>query len=371
MGNIGDTISESPPAVSTAGPGYASTINDLLTEFKARLVSKIPLSALLTNSDLDLNGRALLNTAYITMVNESLSPVASPSNRFTSYAGDAWWVSPSGAVQITSGNQLNAAGIGGITGDYSAAGPMEFRYDTANTRYDAYANFATNTWAYVRSRGFDIAGSATSAFRFRQTYTGTSNQAVIWNDATSFGDGIMTLATGTVTITESIDTFSQTHHSNRHNVISAYDLMLRGYFSGAGTGSISVASNVPKYRLDTAGGVVTIPVYLDNEGTTSSSIPILVNAIFWKGLINGGGFPTIELFVHRSTGGGVLDAKLPVVQSVALNAATNTSDVVETVLRTVTTPTVLLGGEYLTARITAGTNNCDTYEMAIKYDKQV
>lgn len=183
MGNIGDTISDSAPAVGTAGPGYATTINSLLTELKARLIAKIPLSSLLTNSDLDLNGQALLDAGYITLVNESVSPVASPANRLAAYGGNFWWVSPSGAIQITSGDALNAAGVGGITGDYSGAGPMEFRYDTANTRYDAFANQSTNTWAYVRARGFDIAGDATSAFRMRQTWAGTANMAVVWPSA--------------------------------------------------------------------------------------------------------------------------------------------------------------------------------------------
>src|SRR5512139_2044152 len=180
MGNIGDSISDSAPAVGAAGPGYATTINSLLTEIKARLVAKIPLSSMLTNSNLNLNSQALLNAANITLVNEGVSPIASPSNRIAAYAGNLWWVSPSGAVQLTNGNTLNAAGVGGITGDYSGAGPMEFRYDTANTRYDAFANQSTNTWAYVRGRGFDIAGSATSNFRLRQTWGGTANMSLVW-----------------------------------------------------------------------------------------------------------------------------------------------------------------------------------------------
>lgn len=174
MGNIGDSISDSAPAVGTAGPGYATTINALLTEFKARLISRIPLSSLLTNSDLDLDGQALLNAAYITMVDEDVSPVASPVNRIAAFDGDLWWVSPSGAVQITDGATLFAGSIGGITGDYDGD-PMEFRYDIANTRYDAFANQSTNTWAYVRARGFDIAAGATSSFRARLLFAGASN----------------------------------------------------------------------------------------------------------------------------------------------------------------------------------------------------
>ena len=76
MGNIGDPISTAVPVSGTAGPTYATNVNDLLTEFKARLTAKIPLSSLITNSDLDLSGKALLNAAYVTLANTSAA--ASP-----------------------------------------------------------------------------------------------------------------------------------------------------------------------------------------------------------------------------------------------------------------------------------------------------
>src|SRR5574341_511798 len=155
MGNIGDAISESAPALATSGPGYASTINALLTEFKTRMTAKIPLSSLLTSGTLDLNGQPLTNAQYITLNNTASTPGSSPIRRLTTYQDNLWYVGASGALKITDGLSLNAAAIGGITGDYSSAGPMQFRYDLANTRYDAFANQSTNTWAYVRARGFD------------------------------------------------------------------------------------------------------------------------------------------------------------------------------------------------------------------------
>lgn len=175
MGNIGDDIPTTIPTVGSAGPTYATSINTILTEVMARLEAKIPLSSLQTNSNLDLNGQSIDNINYLRFVNAGVTPAASPTCRITVYNGDFWFVSPSGAVKITNGAALNAAAIGGITGDYSAAGPMQFRYDTANTRYDAFANQGTNTWAYVRARGFDVAGSATSAFRARLLFGGVAN----------------------------------------------------------------------------------------------------------------------------------------------------------------------------------------------------
>lgn len=46
MGIIGDALATLVPPVGTAGPGYATTINALLEEFKTRLVAKIGFASL-------------------------------------------------------------------------------------------------------------------------------------------------------------------------------------------------------------------------------------------------------------------------------------------------------------------------------------
>lgn len=263
MGNIGDTISDSAPAVSTSGPGYATTINALLTEFKSRLSARIPLSSLLTNSNLDLNGQALLNAAYLTLANESVSPVASPVNRVAAYGGNLWWVSPSGAVQLTSGASLNAAGVGGITGDYSGAGPMEFRYDTGNTRYDAFANQATNTWAYVRARGFDIAGSATSAFRARLLFGGTANVSYTLPAAVPASTAPMQMsATGVITADPEDDIVLTGAADYKHGEKSfSFTPTINSVIASSGTYSVNipVIGDVVTHTLS-ATGVAYIPL---------------------------------------------------------------------------------------------------------------
>ena len=176
MGNIGDTFSTSVPTVGTAGPGFATDINAILTECISRLSSKVPLSSILFNADLDLGGQSLLNTAGVTFTQLGGAPSGAPFARAASFNNDFYWVNPSGAVQITTGGTLNSASIGGITGAYGGANPAQFRYDNVNSRYDAYANFGTNTWAYVRALGFDIAAGATSAVFARLAFAGVANR---------------------------------------------------------------------------------------------------------------------------------------------------------------------------------------------------
>lgn len=176
MGVIGDPITPAVPLVGSAGPQFAEDINAILTEIIARLSTKVPMSSVNFNSDLNMLGSKLLNVGHITLQNEAVSPVATPFNRLVAFGGDFWYVSPSGAIQITTGNQLNAAGLGGITGDYGGVNPAQFRYVAADSRYNAFSNFSTNSLGFVRGLGFDIAPSATSAVFARLLFGGGVNR---------------------------------------------------------------------------------------------------------------------------------------------------------------------------------------------------
>lgn len=176
MGNIGDPILPSIPVVGSAGPQFATDIDTILTEVVARLSTKVPFSSLQVGSSLDLGGQALLNAAYVTLTNTSATPGASPVNRLTAYQGNVYWASPSGVVQMTNGNLLNSAAVGGITGDYGGANPAQLYYDAATTRYNAYANFSLTSLGYVRALGFDIATSATASTYARLAFTGVVNK---------------------------------------------------------------------------------------------------------------------------------------------------------------------------------------------------
>lgn len=369
MGNIGDSISDSAPAVGTSGPGYATTINSLLTELKARLISRIPLSSLLTNDDLDLNGQALLNAAYVTLTNEAVSPVASPVNRLAAFSGNLWWISPSGALQISNGANLNAAGIGGITGDYSGAGPMEFRYDTANTRYDAFANQSTNTWAYVRARGFDIAGGATSAFRLRHLYNGTANGQLTWTEPTA-SRFLYNNASNQIEFKEAVRSETEVYYDSQYKNISAIDLFTRGLFSGAGVAAIAVTDDVYRYNLSDGAGAVTFQVHLDSEAATDQTVPIQIGDIQWYGSTPGG-YPTMEIWKIQG------DAAIPNPAfttnlreaSPFTTTDSGTLGTTDKCVYTLDTPLTFKGDEVIYIRMTAGTANLDTYHIAVGYSK--
>jgi hypothetical protein len=174
MGNIGDPMTSGTiPAVGTAGTGYASTINAFLTEVKQRLEAKVPLSSVLI-STLDMANNAIQNVSTLSLYPQSSTPSA-PTNSLQSFGGNLYWVSTSGAVKITDGTTINAAGIGGITGDYGGSNPAQFRFVDASQTYFAYDDFGAGAWARLQGLTMDIAGGATSLVRIRLAWAGAGS----------------------------------------------------------------------------------------------------------------------------------------------------------------------------------------------------
>lgn len=173
MGNIGDAISETIPAVGTSGTTYATNINAFLTEVKARLEADVP-RASLAAGDLDLNGDDLQNAGYLGLATAASTPTT-PVGSLQRYGNNLYWINNAGAVQITSGTSLNTTLVGGITGDYGGANPAQLRFVDADLEYYAYDDYAGGAWARVWARNFDIAAGATSAFRARLAFGGGGN----------------------------------------------------------------------------------------------------------------------------------------------------------------------------------------------------
>ena len=174
MGDIGTPMtSGTVPTVGTSGTGYATTINSFLTEVKQRLEAKVPFSSLLVGA-LDMANSAVQNVSNLLLYPGTGAPTT-PVGSLQRFSNELYWVGASGAVQITNGTALNSAGLGGITGDYGGVNPAQFRFDDANQVYYAYDDFSGLAWAYVRTRGIEIAGGATSLVRARIDWAGSSS----------------------------------------------------------------------------------------------------------------------------------------------------------------------------------------------------
>ena len=204
MGNIGEPMTSTIPAVGSSGTAYATSINAFLAEVEQRLEAPVPLDSLLIG-DLDMANNDIENVRSLYFYPATDSPTEVGTIQM--FAGDFWFVSPSGAVRITTGATLNSAGIGGITGDYGGANPAQLRFVDADSEYYFYDDFSTSTWAFTRARGVDIAGGATSAVRVRLLWGGVSSYSLTLPAAPPAAAAFLQMDTaGAVTASSTITT---------------------------------------------------------------------------------------------------------------------------------------------------------------------
>lgn len=170
---IGSPLTNSVAAVGASGTGYATTTNALLTELKTAVEGTVPFSAL-SGSTLDLNNIPITDAQYVAFYDQGATPSAAIPGRIVYANGEMWAVNSTGAIQITSGTGLNAAAIGGIGGDYGSPNPALVSFVDAADRYDFYHDRTTFKWAYLRSRGIDIAGAEISTNYCQLRYAGSS-----------------------------------------------------------------------------------------------------------------------------------------------------------------------------------------------------
>ena len=200
MTAIGTPMTQTVPTVGTSGTAYASTVNLFLDEVKLRLEAQVPLSSILV-SLLDMQNNGITGATYLGMY-PATSPPTAPVDSIQSYNGELYYVSSSGAVQITSGGSLNAAGISGITGDYGGANPAQWRFVDADKTFYAYDDFGAGTWADAQARHLYITGSASGVPRLKLTWAGVSSYTLTFPAAVPAAQALLQMDTsGVVTAT--------------------------------------------------------------------------------------------------------------------------------------------------------------------------
>lgn len=355
MGNIGDPISTSVPAVGASGPVYAATINTLLDEVKARLEAKIPYSSLIANSAMNMNGQPVINAGYLTFVSTAVSPAASPSSRIEIYNGDAWFIGEAGAVQLTDGPSLAASSLGGIEGDYGGTNPAKMRYNAAGQRYEAYHNYSTTTWARYRGFGVDIAAGATSSNMAQLRYAGGSTltfnlpttlapagttTALTIDDAGAMGVGSIS---GKLEFTGTGDIA----HPDKTVTVSG----IRG-FASVGTFTRTAPSSTLIAGSMAAG--TTAHYELSNELTKGDRIKAVK---VWFGVSADN--PTLAITKQNHATGSTVATT--VSGGPIISTATSTC--------TVTSPAVIVAGDVYKLTITTLTDGIVVYTIEIVYDR--
>lgn len=145
----------------------------LLSDTMATVVAKTAASLnLIADSVADLATPAGLNVAanlsfqgnWATSVGgvvlvDGNAPTA--AGGFYYHSGEFYLIDSTSVVQVTSLGHLNAAGFGGIGGDYGAAGVTALvSYNNATSQYRFYKNPATPTWADLVVNGLVLEGAS-------------------------------------------------------------------------------------------------------------------------------------------------------------------------------------------------------------------
>lgn len=275
MGNIGSPMPGSIPAVGTPGTGYAVSLDTFLTEVKARLESDVPLASLQAGT-FDLSNNPVVNVEYLGLYTQLATPTT-PVGSLQSFGGDLWWINTGGAVQITSGTTINSAAVKGLTGDYGT-GAEQLRYITANTEYYTYSNFGTGTYAYLWTRGLDIAGAATGSNRVRVlnsggNYTLTLPTAVPGSTSLVQMDNSGNLtATNTLASNQSITLQGSGYY--KHGVLFKTQVVTGlEYVPDGSGGTTGVVNNTPGLTFgNSAGGYLAIQIPLDHAQITAITL---------------------------------------------------------------------------------------------------
>jgi hypothetical protein len=162
MGDIGDPIDTTIPDVGAFGTEYAQDINDILEEVVARLTAPVPVSSI-ENDDqgtLDMNNGAFTNAQYVSFYEQGTQPDGAPAGRIVYFAGNVWFVTASGAIQVTDGTGLNTTVNGGIGGDYGGINPALVSFVDASETYEFYDNASAGEWAIIKARQLDLVDEA-------------------------------------------------------------------------------------------------------------------------------------------------------------------------------------------------------------------
>lgn len=359
MPNIGEPMTSGTiPAVGTSGTSYATTINAFLTEVKQRLEAKIPMSSLLTGA-LDMGNNAVSNVSNLHLSTAAAAPTT-PNSSIQQFGGNLYWVSPSGAVQITDGAALNAAGIAGITGDYGGGNPAQFRFVDADKTYYAYDDFAGAAWAYIRTRGIEITGGLTSAVRARIDWAGSGSYTLTLPAALPASQVILQVTAGgqlTASNTLPADThitLSGTGRIKHGDYIMAKGL--DGSIVTTGTLSAGIDVNNPFWEASVSGVFwILIPLGLDTRRLKELKL--------WSNAVTA---PTLDLFEISTNAGTGVSGGAAVATSTASTALAFGQRIHTVTVTTPTTPTQ--AGTYYNLKVTSSAATVRYYKIQATYD---
>lgn len=144
---------------STGTWGTTTNDNEELIDAHDHTTGKgvpIPTAGLDIDADLTFAGNAAINLKAAQMTAQASAPALNRSI-WVDTSGDLYYRNAAGtSVQITSGGQLDVSSVGGIAGDYAAAGASLYYDDAADTYRFLSAAPLPNVWSSVSAGDIDL-----------------------------------------------------------------------------------------------------------------------------------------------------------------------------------------------------------------------
>lgn len=203
---IGSSLNATLPEPGTDSPSVAAArIVDTLRRLVDAVEGRVPSAAIDVTADLDMQTHGLQNVGMVGFGNLADSNDGLPGYLFR-YQNNLWFVHPDGAFPLTDGTSINAAGIGGIGGDYGS-GAESVEYDAAEDEYvflDAPGDYAD-----LVARGVKYMGPSTGSVLVRtDPLVSTDGEWLLTNPTATTSQLVVQTAAGvTGTANSSSDAF--------------------------------------------------------------------------------------------------------------------------------------------------------------------
>lgn len=164
-----------PVASEAFYPAFVKIIAALQTIETDLEADVVPSEIDFSQGDVDLAGNDLLGAQSV-----QLEPAAAttgyPSGSAILVGGEWYLVTDDGAVQVTSGGGLNAAGIGGIVGDYGGLNPAKVTYVDSSEVYQF--TDAPGDWSNIECDSLIVHG-ASAAYTISLSDAAVSNKTLL------------------------------------------------------------------------------------------------------------------------------------------------------------------------------------------------
>lgn len=129
---IGTNLNLDLPSGSDSMAVIVAKLVAALSLVQDSIADDVTPSGMNINGALDLNGNALTEASSILLASGT---APTPAGSLYYHSGEFYAIDATGTIQLTSLGQLNAAGIGGIVGDYGGVNPARVSYDNASGQY--------------------------------------------------------------------------------------------------------------------------------------------------------------------------------------------------------------------------------------------